>query len=207
MRRKPTALIAFLLSLLLSTQVWAEEKTVLAFGDSLFSGYGLSQEDGFVPQLAVAVEGALVINAGVPGDSTAGGLARLDWSLFDGPDLVLLELGANDALRGLDPAQTKANLAAMLEILNERKIPTILIGMRASPSMGQEYARAFDAIYPALAKQFEVPLYPFLLEGVAANSQLNQADGIHPNAAGVRKIVEQLAPLVIKTLKLRKVPG
>lgn len=176
----------------------AEPVTILAFGDSLISGYGLPETDGFPAQLqrALAAAGvaARVANAGVAGDTSAGGLARLDWALGDGPDLVILELGANDGLRGLDPAGTERNLDAMLALLAAKKIPVLFAGMRAPRNLGADYAAQFDALYPRLAGKHRVRFDPFFLEGVATNPALNQADGIHPNAAGVAKIVERLLP-------------
>lgn len=178
---------------------------ILAFGDSLVAGYGLPATDSFVAQLerALAAAGisAEVIDGGVSGDTTAGGLARLDWSLAEEPDLVLLELGANDALRGLDPAETRANLEAILTRLGERGIPVLLAGMYAPPNLGPDYAEAFNRLYPELAERHGVPLYPFFLDGVAMEPSLNQPDGIHPNAAGVAVIVERLLPHLLAALE------
>lgn len=177
---------------------------VLAFGDSLTAGYGLAGRDGFVPRLEAALraEGynVTIMNAGVSGDTTAGGKARLGWSLAEKPDAVLLELGANDALRGISPAASEANLGAMLQILQERQIPVLLIGMKSPPNLGAEYVTAFEEMYPRLAARYKVPLYPFFLDGVAASSALNQPDGIHPNAEGVHEIVRRLLPVVGKFL-------
>jgi acyl-CoA thioesterase I len=136
------------------------------------------------------------VNAGVSGDTTAGGLARLDWSIPDGTDAVILELGANDALRGFDPAVTRKALDTMLRRLQERKISVLLCGMVAPPNMGGEYSRAFNAIYPDLAAQTGAILYPFFLTGVAADPKLNQRDGLHPTAAGVAVIVDHILPQV-----------
>ncbi len=182
--------------------------TVLAFGDSLTAGYGLGPGQSVPAQLEDALHdrgiAAHVVNAGVSGDTTTGGRARLQWALSglnDGaPDLVILALGANDALRGIDPKLTRANLAAMIETLQARKIPVLLIGMVAPPNMGPDYGAAFNPIYPELAKKYHVPLYPFFLDGVAAKPALNQDDGMHPNAAGVAVIVKRLAPVVAKLL-------
>lgn len=177
---------------------------VLALGDSLTAGYGLAARDGFVPRLEAALrtEGynVTVVNAGVSGDTTAGGKARLDWSLAEKPDAVLLELGANDALRGISPVATEANLDAMLQVLRKRQIPVLLIGMKSPPNLGTEYVTAFEGIYPRLAARYQIPLYPFFLDGVAASSTLNQPDGIHPNAQGVHEIVRRLLPVVGKFL-------
>jgi acyl-CoA thioesterase-1 len=174
---------------------------ILAFGDSLTAGYGLAKEDGFAARLEAALRAkgieAQVIDGGVSGDTTAGGRARLEWSLADAPDVAIVELGSNDALRGLDPAETKANLDWMLTRLAEAKVPVLLAGMLAPRNLGEDYTQAFDAIYPALARQHEVALYPFFLEGVAGEPSLNQEDGIHPNAAGVARIVERLLPAVL----------
>ncbi len=176
----------------------AEPVTILAFGDSLISGYGLPEAEGFPAQLQRALEAAgvaaRVANAGVAGDTSAGGLARLDWALGDGPDLVILEFGANDGLRGLDPAGTERNLDAMLARLATKKIPVLFAGMRAPRNLGADYVAEFDALYPRLAGKHRVRFDPFFLEGVATDPALNQADGIHPNAAGVAKIVERLLP-------------
>jgi acyl-CoA thioesterase-1 len=177
---------------------------ILAFGDSLTAGYGLPAADAFTTRLqaALAAHGlrATVVDGGVSGDTTAGGLARLDWSLGDHPDLVILELGANDALRGLDPAATRANLDAMLAKLRDARVPVLLAGMRAPPNLGADYGAAFNPIYPELAAKYGVPLYPFFLDGVARDPALNQGDGLHPNAAGVAVIVGRLLPVLIKTI-------
>jgi acyl-CoA thioesterase-1 len=185
---------------------------ILAFGDSLTAGYGLAAADGFVGQLAAALQAdgiqAEVIDGGVSGDTTAGGLARLDWALADKPDLVILELGSNDALRGLDPAEAEANLDQMLTRLAAAKVPVLLAGMYAPRNLGAEYTEAFDAIYPALAEKHGVPLYPFFLEGVAGETALNQPDGIHPNPEGVAVIVERILPHVRDALeKIKAAPA
>lgn len=172
--------------------------TILAFGDSLISGYGLPDAEGFPAQLQRALEASgvavRVINGGVAGDTSAGGLARLDWTLGDAPDLVILEFGANDGLRGLDPAKTETNLDAMLAKLAMREVPVLLAGMRAPRNLGADYAAAFDAIYPRLAEKHGATFDPFFLEGVALDPALNQPDGIHPNAAGVARIVARMVP-------------
>ncbi|MSO80685.1 MAG: arylesterase [Alphaproteobacteria bacterium] len=185
----------------------AGETVIVAFGDSLVAGWGLSADESFPRQLEAALVArgvaARVVDAGVSGETTAGGRARLDWT-FDGhPDaaLAILELGANDGpLRGLDPARTEANLDAMLAALMRRDIPVLLAGMRAPPNLGADYVAAFDAIYPRLAARHGVMLYPFFLDGVAAVPRLNQADGIHPNADGVAVIVERILPFVLRAL-------
>jgi acyl-CoA thioesterase I len=173
---------------------------IVALGDSLTAGYGLSARDALPAQLqrALASKGvaAEIANAGVSGDTTTGGLARLDWSVPEGTDAVILELGANDALRGLDPAIARNALDAMLRRLTERKIPVLLCGMLAPRNFGAEYGRTFDAIYPELAAQYGAILYPFILAGVAGDPKLNQSDRLHPTAAGVAVIVERIMPQV-----------
>ena len=173
---------------------------IVALGDSLTAGLGLPADAAFPARLqrALAQKGiaAEVINAGVSGDTTADGLSRVDWSVPDDADAVILELGANDALRGLDPAQTRANLESILRRLVARRLPVLLAGMRAPANMGADYVKAFDAIYPALAAAHGVILYPFFLDGVAGERGLNQGDGIHPSAAGVDVIVAKMLPQV-----------
>jgi len=182
---------------------------LLVFGDSLTAGYGLPKDVSFTAQLERALEmeglAVTVINAGVSGDTSAGGLARLDWTL-EGmpqgePDAAIVELGANDALRGIDPRVTYDNLDAILSEFGRRGLPVLLAGMRSPPNMGPEYAAAFNGIYARLAEKHEVALYPFFLEGVAADPELNQADGIHPNARGVAVIVKRMSPAVKVLLK------
>jgi acyl-CoA thioesterase I len=177
---------------------------VLALGDSITAGYGLAAAESLPSRLEAALRGSgfavEVINGGVSGDTTAGGLARLDWMLADRPDLVIVELGANDGLRGLDPKESFANLDKILTRLDEAKIKVLLTGMLAPPNLGAEYGREFDAIYPELAKRHGCLLYPFILDGVAAVPELNQPDGIHPNAKGVDVIVGRLAPYVTRAL-------
>jgi acyl-CoA thioesterase-1 len=174
--------------------------TIVAFGDSLTAGLGLAANEAFPAQLqrALAVKGvaAAVVNAGVSGDTTAAGSSRLEWSVPDGTDAVILELGANDALRGIDPAVTRQALDTMLRRLKERKIPVLLCGMLAPPNLGNEYDEAFNAIYPELAAASGAILYPFFLAGVAADPALNQHDGMHPTAAGVAVIVKRIMPQV-----------
>ncbi|WP_245986461.1 arylesterase [Azospirillum thermophilum] len=177
---------------------------LLALGDSLTAGYGLPEPQGFTAQLqkALTAKGyaVTVINAGVSGDTTAGGLARLDWALADRPDAAIVELGANDMLRGLDPGQARANMDAILKTLAEKRIPTLVAGMLAAPSLGRAYGERFNAIYPDLAGQYGAALYPFFLDGVATDQTLNQPDGIHPNAKGVSIIVERILPHVTRLL-------
>ncbi len=178
-------------------------KLVVAFGDSLYAGYRLGPNEGFAPQLqsALIAQGimAKVHNAGVSGDTSDAGKNRLTFVLDNlkrKPDLVILGLGGNDMLRGIKPEQTRANLGIMLDELKRRKIPFVLTGILASPNMGEAYANAFNPIFPALAKQYNAPFYPFFLTGVVANRALMLDDGIHPNAKGVARIVEGIKPLV-----------
>jgi acyl-CoA thioesterase-1 len=173
---------------------------VVALGDSLTAGYGLPSKDGFVPRLqaALTAQGVSVViaNAGVSGDTASGGLARLDWSVPQWTDAVILELGANDMLRGLDPKVTRGALDAMLAHLAQRHIPVLLCGMRAAPNLGDDYGKAFEPIYPELAAKYGALLYPFFLDGVAGDRALVQPDGLHPNAAGVGVIVGRILPKV-----------
>ncbi len=177
---------------------------ILAFGDSLTAGYGLAAEHSFPAQLQAALaergHDVEVINSGVSGETTAGGLARLGWALGDDPDAVIVELGANDALRGIEPADTRRNLDAILEQLTERGIVILLAGMRAPPNMGDDYAAEFDAIFPELAQAHGTAYYPFFLDGVAARPELNLSDGLHPNADGVAVIVDGILPHVLRLL-------
>jgi len=206
-RLRTTGLAALLGLALLAPPAAAEPVRVMAFGDSLTHGYGLPAGETFPDQLEAALraEGldVTVLNAGNSGDTTAGGLARLDWALADDPDAVILELGANDGLRGLDPEATYDNLDAILARLTGEGLPVLLAGMLAPPNLGREYGEAFNAVYPRLAKQHDVPLYPFFLDGVAAKPALNQADGIHPNAAGVAEIVARIKPHVVRLLEAK----
>lgn len=182
-------------------------KTLILFGDSLMAGYGLDHEDGFAPKLQAALNEAgndvQVVNSSVSGDTTAAGLARLDWALVEKPDAVLLELGANDALRGMEPSQTRENLAAIIEKLRGMDVDVLLAGMMAPPNMGKAYGEEFNSIYQDLASRYQVDLYPFFLEGVAADPDLNQDDGMHPNAAGVDVVVKRILPDVIDLLQSR----
>ncbi len=187
-----------------------EAPLIWAFGDSLSAGYGLPPEAGFTTKLETALRragiAATVRNGGVAGDTAAQARARLRWGLRGlgaTPDLVIVELGANDMLRGLPVAQAQANLDAILTELRARRIPVLLAGMRAAPNLGPDYGRAFDALYPALAKAHGVPRYPFFLEGVAGNRALLQADGMHPNARGVDIVVGRILPSVRSALARR----
>ena len=182
----------------------AEPPRVVVVGDSLSAGLGLAGDDAFPSQLgrrlrADGVE-VVMVNAAVSGDTTAGGLARLDFALADGADLVILELGANDMLRGTNPEITRANLAKMIEQCQARGARVLLAGMVASGNFGPDYKRAFDAVFPDLAKRHGLPFYRFFLEGVAGDAAMVLPDGLHPSPAGVARIVEGVAPLVEKTL-------
>ena len=177
-----------------------DTREVLLFGDSIAAGFGLSAEEGLTAQLEARLlaEGLSVDvkNAGVSGDTTAGGLSRLDWALTPETDVIVLILGGNDALRGLTPSQSRANLDALLTQLKTREVKVLLTGMRAPPNLGADYAAAFEPMFSDLAEAHGVAFYPFILEGVAAETDLNQADGIHPNGKGVGLIVEGLLPLL-----------
>ncbi len=174
--------------------------TLLALGDSLTAGYGLPAEAALPAVLEDMLRAAgysvRIVNAGVSGDTSAGGLARLPWLLEDAPDCAWLELGANDGLMGRDPAAMEANLEAMIAMIQARDIPLLLLGMKAIANYGEEYSAAFDAVFPRLAAKHEPLFYPFLLQGVAMAPALNQPDGIHPNEKGVRIIADALFPLV-----------
>lgn len=185
-----------------SGQALAAPVKILALGTSLTQGYGLPPGTDFTVQLQAALKrarvDAVVTNAGVSGDTSAGGLARLDWSLADRPDAAIIELGSNDMLRGLPPEQTEKNLRAILTRLKAAKVRVLLIGMKAQRNLGPDYVKQFDAIYPRLAKEYGALFYPFFLDGVALNPKLNQADGIHPNSEGVKVVVARMLPLVKK---------
>ena len=180
-------------------------KRLLVLGDSLTAGYGLEASEAFPVQLEKALQQSgydvTVVNAGVSGDTSAGGLARLEWALADAPQIVIVELGGNDALRGLPPEVTFGNLDAILERLKVAGIRIILAGMKAPRNLGEDYTTAFDQTYPELASKHNVSFYPFFLDGVALDPVLNQADGIHPNANGVGVIVERILPIVKDAIK------
>lgn len=180
---------------------------VLVFGDSLYAGYGLAPDEGFAPDLQKALNKAgqnvKVHNAGVSGDTTAAGLRRLDFvldSLSRKPDLVLLGLGGNDMLRGLNPSETRANMEAMVKKFSDRDVPVMLTGMLAPPNLGREFVDEFNVIYPALANLYDIPLYPFFMDGVVGNPDLFLPDGIHPTAQGIDVIVGKIAPKVSEAL-------
>jgi acyl-CoA thioesterase-1 len=193
-----------LLGLVNGSEALAETIRILAMGDSLTAGYGLPAEAGFPAQLerALKAEGydVRIINAGVSGDTSAGGLARLDWALADQPHVAIVELGANDGLRGLDPVRMQANLDAIITRLKARQVRVLLTGMRAPPNFGRDYADSFAKVYPDLARRHGVALYPFFLDGVARQPQLNQTDGLHPTADGVKVIVTRILPMVRQVL-------
>lgn len=172
--------------------------TIVALGDSLTAGYMLQPKESFPAQLQMALDAkghkVQIVNAGVSGDTTSGGLDRLAWTLDPVPDAVILELGANDALRGSDPAKARANLDQILATLKAKNIPVLLTGMKSPSNWGAEYAATFDAIFPELAAKHGVALYPFFMDGVALNAKLTQSDGLHPTAAGVAEIVKRILP-------------
>jgi acyl-CoA thioesterase I len=178
---------------------------ILAFGDSLTAGLGLNPDAAFPARLEAVLRSdgidARVINGGVSGETTACGVARLDWALGDHPDLVILELGANDALRGIDPKLAYANLDKILARLKASGAKVLLTGMLAPPNWGRDYQQEFAAIFPTLADKYQVPLYPFFLDGVATDPSLNQPDGLHPNAQGAALIAAKVAPYVERLLK------
>ncbi|WP_336884699.1 arylesterase [Rhodospirillum centenum] len=179
--------------------------TLVVLGDSLSAGYGLPREAAFTSRLEAALTArgydVRVPDTGVSGETTAGGLSRLDWILADRPTLVLVALGGNDGLRGIDPAATRANLDAILTKLAERGVPAVLAGMLAPRNLGRPYAEAFDALFPELARRHAVPFYPFFLEGVAMRPELNLEDGMHPNAEGVAVMVAGILPTVTAALE------
>ncbi|MSU89698.1 arylesterase [Rhodobacteraceae bacterium 2CG4] len=207
--------VAVLLALLLTAAAAAaqvqERITIAALGDSLTQGYGLPPEDGFVPQLQAWLNAnghpeVEVINAGVSGDTTAGGLSRIGWTLSDEVDAVIVALGGNDVLRGLDPAASRANLDGILSAIGERGVPALVAGMQAPGNYGPDYKREFDAMFPELAEAHGAILYPFFLQGLTGEDggslaqvrELMQGDGIHPNAQGVAQIVRDIGPYVAR---------
>ena len=199
-------LLAFLaLLVLMVNPAAAREVTLLALGDSLTAGYGLQPSDAFPVKLEAALRAkghqVKVVNAGVSGDTALDGSSRIDWALSEEVDAVIVELGANDALRGLPPGQAEDALDKLLARLAEKRLPVLLAGMRAPPNLGPEYQAAFDGMYPRLAQKHGALLYPFFLDGVAAETKLNQADGMHPNPAGVDVIVSRILPSVEDLLK------
>jgi acyl-CoA thioesterase-1 len=177
---------------------------IVAFGDSLTSGYGLRSSQSFPAQLQKALKGrghdVVIANAGVAGDTTAGGLERLEWAVPDGTDAVIVELGANDALRGIDPKVTRANLTKIIASLKQRHIPVLLAGMRSPANWGETYSDDFDAVFPELARANGLVFYPFFLDGVVLDAKLNQDDGMHPTGKGVAEIVKRILPAVEELL-------
>jgi acyl-CoA thioesterase-1 len=190
-----------------ATPVVARLPVILDFGDSLTAGYGLMPEQAFPARLEAWLRqhgaAARVVNAGVSGDTTTDGLARLDWALADKPDLVILALGANDALRGIDPATVRDNLGKMLQKIKAAGARVLILGMVAPPNWGEAYDQAFDRIFPELARAHHAALYPFFLEGVAMKPDLNQPDGLHPNEHGVGVLVDRIGPVVAGLLARR----
>lgn len=175
----------------------AAERTLMLYGDSLMAGLGLSPKDSFAGQLQAALGGDVtIVNASVSGDTSADGLARLDWSLGERPDAVILELGANDMLQGRPVEAMRENLTKIMQRFKDEGIPVLLAGMQASPSLGSDYVVAYNAVFPDLAAKFDTAFYPFFLDGVATDQSVNQADGMHPNAEGVSIIVEAMLPSV-----------
>ena len=180
--------------------------TIVAFGDSLTQGYGLPEADGFVPQLQAWLDGqganVHLINAGVSGDTTAGGLARIAWTLDENVDAVIVTLGGNDLLRGILPESSRANLDGILTVISDQNLPVMLVGLPAPSNYGPDFKAEFDAIYPALAKEYSAIHYPFFFDGLGEDTtamlEMMQADGIHPNAEGVTKIVNQMGPVVLE---------
>ena len=210
-KARPLQFLVMILAALTAAPVFAQNKTlqIVGFGDSLMAGYQLAPAESYTAQLEAALKAkglnVAINNAGVSGDTSSGGLGRIDWSVPDGTDGVILELGANDALRGIAPEQTEKNLDAMITRLKARNIAIYLVGIMAPPNMGSDYAQKFNPIYERLAKKHALPLYPFFLDGVAGDPALNQPDGIHPNARGVAVVVGRILPAV-ETL-LYRVPS
>jgi len=205
--RRPAKWLAALL-LLFATTAQAAPVRLLVFGDSLAAGYGLPHEDGFQSKLAAALKArghdVTLLDGGVSGDTTAGGRARIDWALGDNPDVAIVELGGNDGLRGLEPTQMEANLSAILDTLAAHHVPVLLTGMEAPPNLGAPYAAQFRDVFSHLSHRAGLIYDPFFLQGVAANPHLNQADGIHPNAEGVRRVVARITPLVEELIAQKK---
>lgn len=210
LRTAPALVVTFALSILVAVGVAAivvpfsvsadeaQPVTLVAFGDSLTAGYGVKASESFPAQLQMALQAkgykVTVVNAGVSGDTTADGLRRFDWAMQPKPDGVILELGANDALRGIDPKEPSANLDKMLASLKSLDVPVLLTGMKAPNNWGDDYVKAFDAIYTGLASKYDVPLYPFFLDGVALEPGFSQPDGLHPTASGIGEVVKRILP-------------
>jgi acyl-CoA thioesterase-1 len=205
LRRYGVAALLFNVALMFDPVIgFARTPEVLAFGDSLTAGYGLPGNEAFPAALEARLRkqgiDVHIVNAGVSGDTTTDGLARLDWALAAKPDFVILALGANDAMRGIDPKIVRANLDKMIAKIEQSGAKLLLLGMLAPPNWGAQYKQDFDKIYPALATAHHVPLYPFFLDGVAMDQALNQPDGIHPNERGVAILVDRIAPLVAQLI-------
>lgn len=210
LRTAPALVVTFALSILVAVGVAAivapfsvsadeaQPITLVAFGDSLTAGYGVKASESFPAQLQMALQAkgykVTVVNAGVSGDTTADGLRRFDWAMQPKPDGVILELGANDALRGIDPKEPSANLDKMLASLKSLDVPVLLTGMKAPNNWGDDYVKAFDAIYTGLATKYDIPLYPFFLDGVALDPGFSQPDGLHPTASGIGEVVKRILP-------------
>ncbi|MGC4024375.1 MAG: arylesterase [Mesorhizobium sp.] len=201
---KPMRMALAAIFLAFAAPAKADPYQIVGFGDSLMAGFGLQNGESFTDKLQAALKAkghdVVIANAGVSGDTTSGGLSRLDWSIPDGTNLVILELGANDMLRGVDPALTEKNLDTMLASLKKRGIPVLLAGMRAAPNLGPNYQANFDAIYPRLAEKYGVTLYPFFVDGIVADKTYLLEDGMHPNAAGIDRMVERILPTVEKVI-------
>jgi acyl-CoA thioesterase-1 len=204
-----TAIVNGLAAAMLAVTVFGaraqERRRLLVLGDSLTAGYGLPKNQAFPARLEAALRAAgvdvNVIDAGVSGDTSAGGLARLDWALGNpSPGYAIVELGANDGLRGLPPAAMEQNLDAIVTRLKDRGVRVLLTGMRAPPNLGRDYVAEYEAVFPRLARKHETVLYPFFLDGIATDPALNQGDGLHPNAAGVDEIVRRILPAVRQLL-------
>jgi acyl-CoA thioesterase I len=206
--KHPASLIFGAFLAILATAADAEPYRIVGLGDSLMAGYGLGPGEGFPEKLQAALQrkghDVVIANAGVSGDTTSGGLSRLDWSTPDGTQFVILELGANDMLRGIAPEVTEQNLDRMIFRLKQRGIAVLLVGMVAAPNLGSDYADAFNAIFPRLAQKHDVALYPFFLDGVAADRSFLLEDGMHPNAAGIERMVERVLPEVEKLIAAKE---
>jgi acyl-CoA thioesterase I len=204
-KRLVAAMLVWIAALSPAHAAEARADEIVGLGDSLMAGYMLGPGQSFPDQLQAALRkkglDVTVANAGVSGDTTSDGLARLDWSVPDGTGLVLLELGSNDMLRGIDPAVTKKNLAVIIQKLRARHIAVVLLGMMAAPNLGAHYTTAFDAIYPDLARQYHLPLYPFFLDGVAGHPKLQLSDGMHPTREGVAVMVKGALPVIEQAIR------
>ena len=202
--RRTNGFVLFVIVFMLATAAQARPIRVLILGDSLTAGYGLPAADGFQAQMSAALKArghdVQLVDGAVSGDTTAGGRARLDWALGDGADAAMVELGANDMLRGLPVPDMEANLTAILDTFAQKHIPVLLTGMLAAPNLGAAYGAAFKAAFARLGRRPDLIFDPFFLEGVAADPRLNQADGLHPNAAGVKIEVQRLLPTMEKLL-------